>query len=1682
MADIKPITFSEHLQLTAVGVQPEAIAHATCTLESDHYICIREKVNDQNQVVIVDLADANNVLRRPITADSAIMHPSQKIIALKSGRTLQTFNLATKQKLSSYMTNEDVVYWKWINETQIGLVMDRSVAHWDAMGGGSAPTKVFDRHATLEGAQIINYRASGDGQWLVLVGILPDNNPGAFRIKGAMQLYSVARGVSQPIEGHAAAFSTIRLENAPEDTSLFSFAVRTATGAKLHIVEIDHNAANPVFQKKATDVFFPAEAVNDFPVAMQISKRHGIIYLVTKYGFIHLYDLETGKCLYMNRISGDTIFATAEYELTGGIIGVNKKGQVLSVSLDEGNVVPYIMNQLKDGNLAIRLASRANLPGADELFVQQFQNLFQQGQYSEAAKIAANSPRGILRTPETIERFKQVPVAPGTVSPILQYFGILLNGGDLNKHETLELAKPVLLQGKKDLLERWLKENKLNCSEELGDLVKQNGDNNLALSIYLRAHVPNKVVACFAEAGQFDKILLYSKKVDYQPDWAVLLRHIVRVNPDKSAELAQQLVSDPSGPLVDVNAVVDIFMSQNLIQQTTSFLLEALKENKPEQGGLQTRLLEMNLMHAPQVADAILGNEMFTNYDRPRIANLCEKAGLMQRALEHYEDTEDIKRVVVHSNLFNADWLVAYFGKLTVEQSLACMNEMLRVNMRQNLQVVVQIATKYSDLLGPVKLIEMFEQYKTFDGLYYYLGSVVNLSEDPEVNFKYIQAATRTGQIREVERICRESNHYNPEKVKNFLKEAKMSDQLPLIIVCDRFNMVHDLVLYLYQNNLTNFIEVYVQQVNSARTPQVVGGLLDVDCEETTIKNLLNSVTGSFPIDELVDEVEKRNRLKLILPWLESRIQQGQTDPAIYNAVAKIAIDSNNNPEAFLKENNIYEPLVVGKYCEKRDPYLAYIAYAKGLCDDELIQITNENQMYKHQARYLVKRRELELWNQVLAPDSMHRRSLVDQVVAVAVPESTSADDVSVTVKAFMQNDLPVQLIELLEKIIIEPSPFSDNKSLKNLLFLTAIRSDKGKVMSYINRLDGYDIDEIARIATEAGLHEEAFTIFSKHEKHAEAMNVLVDHVVSIDRGYAYANKINKPEVWSRLAKAQLDGLRVKEAIDSYIKADDPSNFEEVIEIANRAGKHEDLVRFLQMARKSAREPKVDTELAYAYAKTDRLHDMEEFLSMTNVADILQVGEKCFNDELYQAAKLLFTSISNWARLATTLIYLGENQPAVDAARKAGNTQVWKQVNAACVDKQEFRLAQICGLHLIVHAEELQALLKLYEKNGYFDELISLLESGLGLERAHMGMFTELSVLYAKYRPEKLMEHLKLFYGRINIPKVIKAAEQAHLWPELVFLYVKYDEYDNAALAMMERAADAWEHNQFKEVVVKVANVEIYYKALSFYLQQQPTLITDLLTVLALRIDHTRVVKMFSSEDNDNVPLIKSYLIAVQQRNIEAVNDAFNDLLIEEEDYKTLRDSIDSFDNFDNLKLARRLERHDLLEFRRLAAHLYKKNAKWEESISLSKQDKLYKDAMETAAVSNETAVAEELLSYFVDIGNKDCFAAMLYVCFDLLRPDVVAELSWRHGLNDFTFPYTLQSQRDQLNKLVALEKELKELKTKTVTKEEQEDSQPMMAPGFGSRLMLTQGQTGGMVNGGMMMNGGMMPQPTGFY
>ena len=188
--------------------------------------------------------------------------------------------------------------------------------------------------------------------------------------------------------------------------------------------------------------------------------------------------------------------------------------------------------------------------------------------------------------------------------------------------------------------------------------------------------------------------------------------------------------------------------------------------------------------------------------------------------------------------------------------------------------------------------------------------------------------------------------------------------------------------------------------------------------------------------------------------------------------------------------------------------------------------------------------------------------------------------------------------------------------------------------------------------------------------------------------------------------------------------------------------------------------------------------------------------------------------------------------------------------------------------------------------------------------------------------------------------QVLRACEQAHLWAELVFLYDKYEEYDNAVVTMMKHPTVAWKEGLFKEVITKVANIELYYKALQFYLDHKPLLLNDLLLVLTPRMDHTRAVNFFQKVKQ--LPLVKPYLRSVQNHNNKAINEALNVLLIDEEDYNGLRASIDAFDNFDNIALAQRLEKHELIEFRRIAAYLYKGNNRWKQSVDLCKRDNLF--------------------------------------------------------------------------------------------------------------------------------------------
>jgi len=59
--------------------------------------------------------------------------------------------------------------------------------------------------------------------------------------------------------------------------------------------------------------------------------------------------------------------------------------------------------------------------------------------------------------------------------------------------------------------------------------------------------------------------------------------------------------------------------------------------------------------------------------------------------------------------------------------------------------------------------------------------------------------------------------------------------------------------------------------------------------------------------EPLIEEFEKRNKLRVLEAWLEARAAEGNQIPAIHNALAKIKIDTNQDPESFLTNNQFYD-------------------------------------------------------------------------------------------------------------------------------------------------------------------------------------------------------------------------------------------------------------------------------------------------------------------------------------------------------------------------------------------------------------------------------------------------------------------------------------------------------------------------------------------------------------------------------------------------------------------------------------------------------------------------------------------------------------------------------------------------------------------------------------------------------
>lgn len=330
----------------------------------------------------------------------------------------------------------------------------------------------------------------------------------------------------------------------------------------------------------------------------------------------------------------------------------------------------------------------------------------------------------------------------------------------------------------------------------------------------------------------------------------------------------------------------------------------------------------------------------------------------------------------------------------------------------------------------------------------------------------------------------------------------------------------------------------------------------------------------------------------------------------------------------------------------------------------------------------------------------------------------------------------------------------------------------------------------------------------------------------------------------------------------------------------------------------------------------------------------------------------------------------------------------------------------------------------------------------MSLENTHNGIFTDLGIMYAKYEPNRLMDHIRAYTQRIMIPKLIRACEQYQMWAEATHLHSHYDQWDQAVITMIEHSPSAWRHDQFSLNITKVSNHDLWYRGMIFYLEEEPMLLNDLLKLLANKIDLTKTTQVIKR--TGHIALIAPFLKSVQNQNIAAVNEALNEIYLQNEDYESLRNSIKEYDSFELTALAADLESHELLECRRIAALLYRKNKKFQKSIEISKKDELHKDAMETVAESKDIAMAEDLMRHIMNMEDKELFGAMLYTCYDLVKPDVALEMAWRCGLQEFVMPYFIQFVHDLSKRVETVQKSTDDIKKKEEEKKEEALNRPL--------------------------------------
>ena len=378
---------------------------------------------------------------------------------------------------------------------------------------------------------------------------------------------------------------------------------------KLHLFQIDSAVGDHHFSKKIVELPTNEIPENDFPIRVIYDSNFCLLFVYTKFGFVFAVEPHTGVCVMNEKYSDSPLYLITPSADNGNHFVLNRRGDIIQTSIEIDSFFSKCIEKgLEFYESAGLIMDNLSYEKQKATYRHEFDKLKNNGLYQDALYLVAKSGKPFMRTFEYLSSIKDFPNVNDT-SALLEYFAIILEDGRLNEVESLELVQLALKKKKLEIVRKWLAEDQIFCTTQLGNTVLSE-DVELALHIYQKSNSDSMTIYCLAILGKYDnfKSLLKttSEEVDLHKIASELIKSKIELLPIFLQSIIEVSVSSIDAQLIQDIIDADLGAFSNDIVEIICSNPELLSHINSE--SINNQLSKRLLTHNPDLFSVFLRN------------------------------------------------------------------------------------------------------------------------------------------------------------------------------------------------------------------------------------------------------------------------------------------------------------------------------------------------------------------------------------------------------------------------------------------------------------------------------------------------------------------------------------------------------------------------------------------------------------------------------------------------------------------------------------------------------------------------------------------------------------------------------------------------------------------------------------------------------------------------------------------------------------------------------------------------------------------------------------------------------------------------------------------------------------------------------------------------------------------